>query len=103
MEYNRQIIVKDRGKRGYSRYMLWFKIKSYLRTLFPTRQRLAEQYPYVLEKSWLIPYAWFHRFVFRGIRRLARGETTAWIVDDKTQLSSTAEKRVQLFRELGFL
>lgn len=102
MEYNRQIIMKDRGKRGYTRYMLWCKIKSYLRTLFPTRQHLAEQYPYVLEKYWLIPYAWLHRFVFRGIRRLISGETTAWILNEKTTLSNTAEKRVQLFRELGF-
>lgn len=103
MEYNRQIIVKNKGKYGYTMYMLWCKIKSYLRTLFPTRKQLAEQYPYVLQKCWLIPYAWLHRFAFRGIRRLASGETTAWILNDKTQLSSTAEKRVQLFRELGFL
>lgn len=102
LEYNRQIIVKDKGKRGYTLYMIWCKIKSYMRTMFPTREQLAKQYPYVLKKSWLIPYAWLHRFVFRGIRRLVSGETTAWIVDDKTQLSSTAEKRVQLFRELGF-
>ena len=103
LEYNRQIIVKDKGKCGYTLYMIWCKIKSYLRTLFPTRKQLAKQYPYVLQKWWLVPYAWLHRFAFRGIRRLASGETTAWIVDDKTQLSSTAEKRVQLFRELGFL
>ena len=103
MEYNRQIIMQDKGKFGYTAYMLWCKVKSYLRTLFPSRQQLAVYYPYVLQKTWLIPYAWMHRFLFRGIKRLISGETTDWIVDDQTQLSGTQEERMQLFRELGFL
>lgn len=103
LEYNRQIIMQDKGQFGYIAYMLWFKIKGYLRSLFPGKEQLTEYYPYVLQKAWLIPYAWMHRLVFRGIRRLLSGETTAWIVDDQVQLSGKAKKRVQLFRELGFL
>lgn len=102
-EYNRQLLMKNRSKAQYLLFMLRWKIGAYLKALFPSRKILAIRYPCVQKSVIGIPFAWVHRLIFRGSRAVKKGALTTYIVTDEKKIGASAQKRVQMFKNLGMM
>ena len=102
-EYNRQIILEEKSKIQYLLYMLHWRVSFYLKAIFPAVDVLARKYPYIRKYPLLIPWAWLHRLIFRGIHAVSKGVLTTYIVSDEEKLCELGKKRVQMFRKLEML
>ena len=102
-EYNRQVILEDKSKVQYLLYMFHWRASFYFKALFPTVSVLARKYPYIRKYPLLIPWAWFHRLIFRGIHAVSKGVLTTYIVSDEEEICDLGKKRVQMFRKLEML
>jgi hypothetical protein len=101
--FNREKLMQSKSGIGYKLYMIKWQSSGYLKALFPDKRTLAKRYPYVNDKTWLIPYAWVHRLIFRGIVRLRRGEIKSNIVSDESKLAVSGKERLEMFRRLGMI
>ena len=102
-EYNRQRLIKDKSNFRYLIYMVRWKWAMYMSGLFPDRNTLAQRYPYIQKRAWLIPYAWMHRLIFRGTRAIRKGALTYQIVTDEEAINESAKSRLDLFRKLDMM
>lgn len=102
-EYNHQLLMKNRSKAQYLRFMLRWKMDIYLKALFPSRKALAIRYPCVQKSVLFIPLVWLHRLLFRGSRAVKKGALTAYIVTDEKKVGALAQERVQMFKRLGMM
>ena len=102
-EYNRQLLMKNRSKAQYLLFMLHWKIGAYLKALFPSRKTLAIRYPCVQKSVIVIPFAWVHRLIFRGSRAVKKGALTTYIITDEKKIGTSAQERVQMFKNLGMM
>lgn len=102
-EYNRQLLMKNRSKAQYLTFMLRWKKGIYLRALFPSREKLAIQYPCVQKSALIIPFVWLYRIVFRSWRAIKKGTLTTSIVTEKSKISSLGQKRGQMFKQLKIM
>lgn len=102
-EYNRQLLMKNRSKAQYLLFMLRWKIGAYLKALFPSRKTLAIRYPCVQKSALLIPLVWLHRLIFRGSRAVKKGALTTYIITDEKKIGTSAQERVQMFKNLGMM
>ena len=102
-EYNRQMLLKDKSQVQYVFYMVRWKWAQYMTALFPKKDDLAKRYPYIRKYPWLIPVAWLHRLIFRGIGSIRKGALTSQMVTDASQINENAQKRVDLFRDLSMM
>lgn len=102
-EYNRQLLMKNRSKAQYLLFMLHWKIGAYLKALFPSRKTLAIRYPCVQKSALLIPLVWLHRLIFRGSRAVKKGALTTYIITDEKKIGTSAQERVQMFKNLGMM
>ena len=75
----------------------------YVSAMFPTKETLVKQYPYVHKYPILMPWAWLHRLIFRGSRAVKKGALTSYIVTDESKVSAAGKDRVQMFRKLKML
>lgn len=101
--YNRHLMLKQRSKWQYWLYMLQWQHSFKLSTLFPGKKRLAQDYPWVLKRPWLIPAAWVHRIIFKGSAALRKEKLTSRIILDENDVNRESAKRLDLFRQLGML
>ena len=74
-----------------------------MRLVFPTKDALAMKYSFVCNHTWLIPYAWLHRLIYRGIKALKNGALTSDIVINEQKISELSKDRIRMFRELNML
>lgn len=102
-EYNRQLLMKKKGKARYGLYMVRWKMDMYRKALFPSRKTLALRYPCVQKCALLIPFVWLHRLIFRGCRAVRKGALTSYIVTDEKKISPSGQARVQMFKRLGMM
>ena len=102
-EYNRQLLMKNRSKAQYLLFMLHWKIGAYLKALFPSRKTLAIRYPCVQKSVIVIPFAWVHRLIVRGSRAVKEGALTTYIITDEKKIGTSAQERVQMFKNLGMM
>ena len=102
-EYNRQLLMKNRSKAQYLLFMLHWKMGTYLKALFPSRKTLAIRYPCVQKSVIVIPFAWVHRLIFRGSRAVKNGALTTYIITDEKKIGTSAQERVQMFKNLGMM
>ena len=102
-EYNRQLLMRNRSKAQYLLFMLHWKIGAYLKALFPSRKTLAIRYPCVQKSVIVIPFAWVHRLIFRGSRAVKKGALTTYIITDEKKIGTSAQERVQMFKNLGMM
>lgn len=102
-EYNRQLLMKNRSKAQYLLFMLHWKIGAYLKALFPSRKTLAIRYPCVQKSVIVIPFAWVHRLIVRGSRAVKKGALTTYIITDEKKIGTSAQERVQMFKNLGMM
>lgn len=102
-EYNRQLLMKNRSKVRYLLFMFRWEMEMYFRVLFPSRRTLAIQYPCVQKYVLVVPFVWLHRLIFRGSRAVKKGALTAYIVTDEKKIGTSAQERVQMFKNLGMM
>ena len=102
-EYNRRLLMKNRSKAQYLLFMLRWKLGVYLKALFPSRKTLAIRYPCVQKSALLIPLVWLHRLIFRGSRAVKKGALTTYIITDEKKIGTSAQERVQMFKNLGMM
>lgn len=102
-EYNRQLLIRQKSTLSYRLYMLNWAHSFRLRTLFPERARLARDYPAVKRHAALLPFAWLHRLIFRGLPLLFGKAWTKPIVREGDAFSAESQARLALFRRLNML
>ena len=102
-EYNRQLLMKNRNRAQYLLFMLRWKTGAYLKALFPSRKTLAIRYHCVQKSVLVIPFVWLHRLIFRGSRAVKKGALTTYIVTDENKIGTSAQERVQMFKNLGMM
>ena len=102
-EYNRQKLLARMNPWQYKVYMLRWRFRDGWRFVFPRKHTLAQKYPYIVERPWLLPYAWAHRLIVRGGRHLRNGVLTREMVTDEAKLSQAGKDRVRMFRDLGMM
>lgn len=102
-EYNRQMLLKKKSNWQYRLYMMNWGHSFRIRTLFPPKKRLARDYPLILKYPVLLPLAWLHRILFRGIPLLFNGSWTKPIARKGTELSQVSRERLALFRRLNMM
>lgn len=101
--FNREMILKKKGKSRYLLFMLSWYMPTWLSALFPSRSHLEQKYPYLSKKPWLLPYAWLHRFFVRGTAVARSGDATRRIVGDEETLTQSGQERVTLFKKLDMM
>lgn len=102
-EYNRQVMLKQRSPLQYRLYMLQWQHSFKLSTLFPGRKRLSRDYPWVMKWPILIPFAWLHRFIFKGFALIRNKFWKRAVVSDEKTISDESKQRVDMFRKLDML
>lgn len=102
-EYNRQVLLKKWTMKQYLFYMLRWKTRTYIKSIFPNREVLMDEYPCVQNRHILIPFVWLHRLVFRGICAIKDGILTDCIVVNPDEIGTEGEKRIKMFEMLGML
>lgn len=101
--YGRMVMLRDKSKLQYWRYMLCWKAKNMYSALFPSKEHLWEKYPYIKQKPWLLPAAWLHRLVFRGTKALKNDRTGQQIRNEDTLVTQEVRERMDLFQKLGMI
>lgn len=100
-EYNRQLIAKEKGKLYYWFYMLrWRYLK--LGILFPGKDYMAREYPFVRKHGWLLPFAWIHRLFKKAFEQLTGAKHSRIVLNDE-QIGELGKQRLELFRSLDML
>ncbi|MEI6578841.1 MAG: nucleotidyltransferase family protein [Eubacteriales bacterium] len=102
-EYNRLKFIHNKSNRNYIFYMFLWSAESYIKSMFPSRQHLAEKFPYVNKSIILVPIAWLHRFFTRGLSYLSSGKLKSYVVKGEDDLNDTAKKRVELFKQMKII
>lgn len=102
-EYNRQIILKDKKQWQYKVYMVKWQLGGLTGEIFPTRERLAEKYPYLNERPFLMPYAWLLRMRFLFTKYIFKRGITRRIINDDSELANSSKERIDLFKKLEIL
>ena len=74
-----------------------------LRHIFPDKKEMLKLYPWLDNRMWLLPIAWLYRLIFGGTKRFLDGNATKRIVSDKSKISASGQKRVEMFKELNML
>lgn len=101
--YGRIVMVQDKSKLHYLCYMLFWKAKGYASALFPSREHISRRYAFIKDKPWLLPAAWLHRLVIRGIKALKNDRITNQIHADNTMVTEAVRERVDLFKRLNMI
>lgn len=103
LEYNRQLLMKNRNRIQYLFFMIRWKMGMYLQALFPSRKTLAIRYPCVQKSAIMIPFVWMHRLIFRSGRAVKKGALTTYIVTDEKKISDLGRERVQMFKQFRMM
>ena len=103
MEYNRQILLKQKSQTQYVCYMLIQKIRGSVKELFPSGERLGKQYPTVKKCRLLLPLIRIYHAVVYLTGKLRRGVLKRDIHFRTETGSENAKNRMELFRALDML
>lgn len=103
-EYNRIKYVSSKSNARYRLYMIYWYRYGYLRALFPSRAHLAERYPVIIRRPYLLFFVWIHRLLFHGIHRIFHGALkTPGASDGEASLSVAGKGRLEMFKKLEML
>lgn len=103
MEYNRQLLLKDKSTLQYKVYMLWWKIRSGFKFMFPSAKFLKRKYSVLEEKPVLFPVLWLYQMIAFPVDKVKKGVLKRAIHRGDTAMNEEAKRRIELFRKLGML
>ena len=102
MQYNRQMLLKEKSQWQYALYMALWKFRSGLNALFPSVNKLRKKYP-CAKNILLLPFVWIYHvlsFPVKNRRKIAPGRDIQWGTQSG---NAVVQKRMELFAELGML
>lgn len=103
MEYNHQLMRKQKSALQYRLRMLAWKIKSGSKYMFPNIMMLQKLYPVVKKVPLLMPLLWLWQFVSFPIKKSLSGVLKRDVRSGNSAMTKVTEKRIAMFRELGML
>ncbi len=72
MEYNRQMMLKEKSQWQYTLYMMQWKLKSGLNAMFPSKHQLEKLYSCTGKRSWMVPLVWMYHVIMFPIKNRAK-------------------------------
>lgn len=102
MQYNRQMLLKEKSQWQYALYMALWKFRSGLNAMFPSVNKLRKKYP-CAKNILLLPFVWIYHvlsFPAKNRRKIAPGRDIQWGTQSG---NAVVQKRMELFTELGML
>lgn len=103
MEYNRQLLLKEKSQWQYVMFMIQWKVKSGLNAMFPSVTKLRRKYPCAERHLLLIPFVWIYHVITFPIcnrHKIKPGRDIQW--NGQTG-DSVVRMRMELFNQLGML
>ena len=103
MEYNRQLIRKQRSALHYCLHMVGWKIKSGTKYMFPSAKMLRKLYPLTTHKPFLMPFIWVWQAVSFPIKKISSGALQRDVRLENSTVTTVTETRIAMFKELKML
>lgn len=103
MQYNRQMLLREKSQGQYALFMALWKIRSGLNAMFPSARKLCKKYPCAEKNKLLFPFVWVYHvvsFPIKNRHKLAPGRDIQW---DVSAGGNIVQKRMELFKQLGML
>lgn len=103
MEYNRQMLLKEKNQWQYALFMIQWKVKSGLNAMFPSFHKLRRKYPCAERNRLLLPFIWVYHvcsFPIQNRHKIAPGRDIQW---DGHSENTIVHKRLELFRQMDML
>lgn len=103
MEFNRQLLLKQKNPLQYNMYMLGWKLRSGLKHMFPSAKFMRKQYSVLKKAPWLLPFAWVYQMISFPIEKISQGVLKRDIRHSEDDLNEIAKRRVEMFKQLGMI
>lgn len=103
MEYNRQLMRKQKSALQYTLYMIGWKIKSGLTYMFPTITVLLKLYPVAEKHSMLIPVLWLWQACSFPFKKILSGALKRDVRTVDSNMTQAAKKRIEMFQTLEMI
>lgn len=103
MEYNRQLLLKQKSQMQYKLYMLSWKLRSGYKYMFPSVQFMQNKYGVLKTAPWLLPFAWVYQIISFPIEKVSQGVLKRDIRRSEDDLNDVSKRRVDMFKKLGMI
>lgn len=103
MIYNRKLALRGKSEIQYRLYMVFWKLRSATTYMFPSKQLLERMYPVVKRYPVLNPLYRTYQFVAFPIKKLRSGIVKQEIRSNDNASEVVANRRIELFKQLGML
>lgn len=103
MEYNRKLLLKEKSLLQYLAYMLWWKIRSGYKLMFPTAKYLRQKYTILTRFPVLFPFLWVYQMIAFPINKVKSGTLKRDIRRGENDMNERSKRRVEMFKKLGML
>ena len=103
MEYNRRKILKEKSVLGYKAYMVYYRVRTGTKSMFPSYARLKEMYPCIGKVFLLALPIWVWQAVSFPIKRLSAGVLSRDILTENGMIPTEVKRRIELFEDLNML
>jgi len=103
MEYNHQLMRKQKSALQYRLHMLGWKIKSGTKYMFPSVMMLQKLYPVLKKVPVLMPLLWLWQLVSFPIKKIRSGVLKRDVRSGNSTKTKVTEERIAMFSELGML
>jgi len=103
MQYNRQMLLKEKSQWQYALFMVLWKLRSGLNAMFPSAHRIYKKYPCTKKNRLLLPFIWSYHvvsFPIKNRHKIALGRDIQW---DVSMDDNVVQKRMELFGKLNML
>lgn len=103
MEYNHQLMRKQKSALQYTLYMVEWKIKSGLAYMFPTAKTLQKLYPITQKYPVLMPALWVWQACSFPFKKILSGALKRDVRSDDSNMTAITKKRLEIFRALDMI
>ena len=103
MIYNRKLALRGKSEIQYRLYMILWKLRSATTYMFPSKQLLERMYPVIKRYPVLNPIYRTYQFIAFSIKKLRSGIVKQEIRSNDNASEVVANRRIELFKQLGML
>lgn len=103
MEYIRRAMLKKKNKKNYVVYMIRWKIRSGIKSMFPSFNQLKNKHVCARKYPMLAVPLWAYHAISFPICKICSGVLKSDVRISNNAMSSTAQNRIDLFERMGML
>ena len=103
MEYNHQLIRKQKSALQYCLRMISWKIKSGAKYMFPSTKVLLKLYPITMRVKILLPFCWLWQVFSFPIKKIRAGVLQRDVRSENSIATAVTENRIAMFKKLEML